>query len=190
MSEVLHCVGVNYRDEVRLERGSSYKKAVNVSLASKFVSVGWLDRTTVNDASGFCYFRVDVSREPCAKGCVDFLGLLRGSNLSGSNGPDRLVGNNYIAPVCDGGGNGGELALVDLNSLPCLALFEQFADASYNGEALGNGVRRLIRDNFISLLENGTAFGMSGDHPWDSHIDDHVGGDLAGEGSGASVAIL
>src|SRR5688500_18838913 len=83
----------NLSETFGLEARASNQCAVNVSLRHQARNVFGLDRATVkNSQVTRCLLRVSI-RENAPDKRVHFLRLLRRRCMSGTNGPNRLVGN-------------------------------------------------------------------------------------------------
>lgn len=80
---------------------------------------------------------------------MDLLGLLGASHLSGTNSPDRLVGNDDLGPILDLLLNSSKLRCDDVDSPIALALFQALAAAEDNANtsiesSLGLGSNELV----------------------------------------------
>jgi hypothetical protein len=71
----------------RLQAGTANEEAVNIGLGSELAAVLLADGATVDDTDGVLSLLRDGSTEPLADLGVDLLGLLSGSDLTGTNGP-------------------------------------------------------------------------------------------------------
>lgn len=116
---------------------------------------------------------------------MDLLGLLLGSDLAGSDGPDGFVGNDNVLPVLllDGGGNGLELALDDIVGDVLLALLEGLTDTSDDLEARVEGRLDLVSYELVRVAEERAALRVAEDDPWDAGVLDLLGGDFTSEGA-------
>lgn len=103
---------------------------------------------------------------------MDFLCLLSGGNLAGSNGPmkklertviegirgmevsspDWLIGNNNLRPVLHLIGNGLELLCYDLNGLAALALLQALSNAKDDAKAAVYSCLRLACDKLFEIV--------------------------------------
>lgn len=80
---------------------------------------------------------------------MDFLGLLGAGDLSSTNSPDRLVGNDDLGPILNLLLDSSQLRCNDVDSLVALALFQALAAAEDNANttiesSLGLGGNELV----------------------------------------------
>lgn len=96
-----------------------------------------------------------------------------------------LVGNDDVLPVglLDSTDDGLDLALADSHGLVGLSLLEGLSDAENNLEALADGGRGLLGDGLGRVLEEDSSLRVANQGPVDLGVDEHVRGDLAGEGT-------
>lgn len=80
-------VAVDNVDESRLQAGTADEEAVDVSLLSQFWRVLLCDTATVQDAGLVRSLARDLLGDPFTDGLVDFLCLLGGCDLAGSDSP-------------------------------------------------------------------------------------------------------
>lgn len=116
---------------------------------------------------------------------MNLLSLLSGSDLTSTNGPDWLVGNDDLAPLLSGDllGDSGKLAGDDLDGLTLLALLEGLSAAEDDVDVLVKGGLGLGGDKLVGLPDDGAALGVTDQGPVDVGVLELVGGDLAGESS-------
>ena len=114
---------------------------------------------------------------------MDLLRLLGGCDLAGSDGPDRLVCNNDLAPVTDLLGDSAELAGDDLDGLAGFSLLERLSAAEYDAESTVKGGLGLGCDERVALLEDDTALAVAEDGPCDVAVLELGDGDLTREGA-------
>lgn len=175
----------------RLERSTTDEEAVNVGLLAELCAVLLVDAAAVEDAGLVGDLLADLGLEPLTDGLVHILGLLRGGDLAGANGPDGLVGDDDAGPVADLGLEGGELLADDGNGLAGLALLERLAAAPDDADAVLGGVLCLGGDELVGLLENGAALRVAEDGPVDLGVEELRDGQLASEGAvGLVVDVL
>ena len=80
-------VGVDDVDERRLQRSTANKETVNVGLLGELAAVLLVDGATVQDTGLLGSLGRDLLLEPLTEGGVDFLCLLGGCDLAGTDGP-------------------------------------------------------------------------------------------------------
>ena len=116
---------------------------------------------------------------------MNLLCLLGGSDLSGTNSPDWLVGNDHLAPLLSGDllGDSGKLVSDDLNGLTLLALLEGLSAAEDDVDVLVKSSLGLGSDELVGLANDGAALGVTNQGPVDVGVLELVGGDLAGKSS-------
>lgn len=168
-----------------LQRGTSNEETINIWLGSEILAVLVGDRSTVDDASLLSNLLVDLLLQPLADSGVDLLCLLSGSDLSGTNSPDWLVGDDDLAPLLSGDllGDSGKLVSDDLNGLTLLALLEGLSAAEDDVDVLVKGGLGLGGDELVGLADDGAALGVTDQGPVDVGVLELVGGDLSGESS-------
>ena len=108
---------------------------------------------------------------------------LWGSGLTGSNSPNWLVSDNDVGPVFALLSDGVELSIIDVLSLTGLSLLEELTDASEDGETIIDSNLGLLGDILISLAEEGSSLGVTGESVLDAHVLDHASGEFSGEGT-------
>ena len=118
---------------------------------------------------------------------MDLLGLLRGGDLAGTNGPDGLVGDDNLTPVGDVGLERLELLADDVDGLTSLALLEALAAAPDDADVVLGGVLGLEGDGLVGLLEDGAALRVAEDGPVDVAVLELLNRDLA---SVSAVALV
>jgi hypothetical protein len=80
-------VGIDDVDKRGLQASAANEEAVNVWLLGQLVAVLLRHAAAVQDARLLRRLSRDLLLHPLADGLVDFLCLLGGSDLAGSNGP-------------------------------------------------------------------------------------------------------
>lgn len=85
--------------ESRLKGSTADEETVDIDLRNELVGVLLSDGATVDDSGLLGNSRRDLSTEPAADKCVDFLCLSGRSNLAGADSPDRFVGDDNLCPV-------------------------------------------------------------------------------------------
>jgi hypothetical protein len=70
------------------QAGTANKEAVNIGLLGKLAAVLFADGATVDDTDLILGLGGDSLAEPLADSGVDLLGLLGGSDLAGTDGPE------------------------------------------------------------------------------------------------------
>ena len=73
----------------RLQAGTANKEAVDVGLLGQLAAVLLSDGATVDDTDFILSLGRDVLTEPLADRGMDLLGLLSGSDLAGTDSPER-----------------------------------------------------------------------------------------------------
>jgi hypothetical protein len=122
---------------------------------------------------------------------VDLLGLLSGSNLAGTNGPDGLVGDDNVGPVGNLGLEGLDLSRDELNGLASLTGLEGLAAAPDDLETVLGSVLGLGGDDLVRLANDGSALRVTEDGPVDLAVLELGDGDLASESAvGLVVDVL
>lgn len=123
---------------------------------AKFCAVLLVDTASIKDP-GLVGNLVTDTLEPVTNGLVHLLSLLGGGNLASSNSPDGLVSDDDLGPVADLGFECLKLLGHDIDRLASLTLLEALATAPDDAEAILSGILGLGGDDFVRLLENGTA---------------------------------
>ena len=85
---------------------------------------------------------------------MSFLGLLRGSNNSSSNGPNGLVSYNNVRPILNVFADGLKLSSVDFVSASRFSLIEFLSDASHNAESVIESIFSLTTDLIVGLSKD------------------------------------
>jgi hypothetical protein len=108
----------------RLQASTANEETVNIGLGSELAAVLLADGATVDDTDVVLSLGADGLAEPLTDSGVNLLGLLGGSDLAGTDSPDRLVGNDDLSPLLLGQllGGGVELTGNDLDGLVGLTL--------------------------------------------------------------------
>ena len=141
-------VGVDDVNERRLQASTANEETVNVSLLSQLLAVLLGDTATVQDTGLLGSLGGNLLLEPLAEGGVDFLCLLGGCDLAGTDGPgrmlvadhdehresspDRFIGNNNLAPVLNLIRNSLELLCHNIDGITRLALLQTLTTAQNN----------------------------------------------------------
>jgi hypothetical protein len=97
MSTTITIISINchstlgYKDQLtgRLQAGTANKETVNIGLGSELTAVLLADGATVDDANVVSSLSGDGLAEPLADSGVDLLSLLSGSDLAGTDSPNR-----------------------------------------------------------------------------------------------------
>lgn len=122
-------INIRIREKLtgRLQAGTANKETVNIGLGSELTAVLLANGATVDDTDTSLGLSRDGLTEPLADGSVDLLGLLGGSDLAGTDGPDGLVGDNNLGPLLLGELLGGSVQLAgdNIDGLVGLALLLQ-----------------------------------------------------------------
>lgn len=191
----------------RIQAGASNQESINIGQGGELGRVIRFDGTTVQDAGLVGSLLRHFTLDPLADRVMGILSLLhinasapphthiltgstnlRSGNLSGTNGPDRLVSNDNLGPVlADGVENGLELAGDNLDGVVVLALLEAFAAAKDDAEA---GIERSLglgRNKLVALAKDAATLRVAEDHPLNGCILELLGADLAGVGSVALI---
>ena len=113
---------------------------------------------------------------------MNLLCLLGASNLSGTNSPDRLVGNDDLGPVRNLISNGLQLGSDNVDGLVGFSLFQALSNAQNDTDISGKGGLRLGCNECIILAENSTTFGVADESPFDVAVLELVNRDFASEG--------
>lgn len=166
-----------------LQAGAANQETIDILLLGKLLAVLTVDAATVEDAGLLSDLIADLTLEPGADGGVNLLCLLDSGNLASANSPDRLVGNDNLAPVADLFADSSELLLNDSDGLAGLALFEGLAATPDDTEAALSRALGLGGDNLIGLAEDGAALGVAQDGPGNPAVRELGDADLAGKGT-------
>ena len=110
---------------------------------------------------------------------MDLLGLLGGGSLPGTDGPDRLIGQNNLAPVGHVVRDGLQLPETHFGGLASLSLLQLLPDARDHIEAGADGKGDLLTNELVGLAEHVPALGVAKNNPITSAILDHSRADLA-----------
>ena len=116
---------------------------------------------------------------------MHLLCLLSSGNLSGTDSPDWLVGNDNLAPVLwlDNLGDSTELAGNDIDGGVLLALLERLSAAKDDVDVLCDGLLGLGCDELVGLADDGAALGVTDKGPGDVAVLKLCWGDLASVGT-------
>ena len=169
-----------------LKGSTTDKESVDIGEGNKLISILISHAATVEDASLVGCLSRDICSEPGSYVSVSLLGLLWGSNHTGSNGPDGLVGNDNFAPVIDLFADSLKLSSIDFVGLASFTLIELLSNASHDGDVLVKSGLDLLADSLVALAEDVASLAMSEDAPVESEVLKH---DSAGLTSVSSVAV-
>jgi len=89
-------VAVDDVDEGRLQAGAADEEAVDVGLLGKLAAVLLRHAASVQDTGLLSGLRRDLLLEPLADGSMDFLCLLGGRHLAGTNGPEPKLDHSEV----------------------------------------------------------------------------------------------
>merc|ERR1719483_1674200 len=121
-------VSITNLNEILLETRPTHQRPINVWTLSQLLAVGCSHGTSVQNANRGSNLWVDVLLQPTSDSQVDLLGLGRCGSLPGPNCPDRLVGQDNLAPVGDVGQHGGQLIEADFCGLSSFPLVQLLAN--------------------------------------------------------------
>src|SRR5512139_2101213 len=169
-----------------LQRRAAYESAVDVRHAEQLGGIAGLAAAAVQDAQTGRDTSIERRHPPANEG-MDLLRLLWSRRTAGADGPDRLVGHHRAG---QGRGarqrqHGVELARHDGLGLAGVTLRQLLAHAEHGREAARLGHRELARHQRIVLAVDHAPLGMAHEHVAATHIHQHRGSHLAGEGTGA-----
>src|SRR5690606_25375891 len=92
--------------------------------------------TSINNSSAVCNILVHILSQPLSDRSMSVLSLLWSCHLSGSNGPDRFVGNNNFRPICFAKREKrAELSLDDRIGFSGFSVFKELATTKDNVKA-------------------------------------------------------
>jgi hypothetical protein len=80
-------LSVDNIDKRRLQAGAADKEAIDIGLLSQLAAVLLRDAAAVQDPGLLSCLRGDLLLEPLTDSSMDFLCLLRGSDLAGADSP-------------------------------------------------------------------------------------------------------
>ena len=168
-----------------LQGSTSDEETIDIWLGGQILAVLVGDRSTVDDASLLSNLGVDLLLQPLANSLVDLLCLGGGGNLSGSNSPDWLVGNDDLLPLLWGDdlGDSGKLGGDDLDGLTPLALLEGLSAAENDVDVLSKSSLGLGGDKLVGLANDDTALRVADQGPVDVGVLELGSGDLSSESS-------
>lgn len=179
--------------ESGLQAGATNQEAVNVGLLAQLLAVLLTDTTTVQDARLIRGLVVDALLEPLADGSVHLLRLLGRGDLAGTDGPDRLVGNDDFGPVAgaDLGLEGIQLLGDNRNSRAGLALLERLTAAPDDADAVVDRELGLGGDGLVRLAQDRPPLTVAQNSPGDAAVEKLRHRDLTSEGTvGLVVDVL
>lgn len=112
---------------------------------------------------------------------MDLLCLCGGGDLSGSNSPNWLVGNDYLLPLLgrDDLGDSSKLRSDDLDGLTLLALLEGLSAAEDDVNVLVESGLGLGGDELVGLADDDTALRVADQGPVDVRVLELGSGDLS-----------
>jgi len=84
---------------LRLEGSTTDKETINIRLSNEFNAVQISDGTTIDNSGLLSNLSRDIRSEVRSNERMNFLSLSGSSDLTGTNSPDRLVGNNNGCPI-------------------------------------------------------------------------------------------
>lgn len=133
----LRCLrlGVDDINKRRLQASTTNKETVNVSLGSQLLAILLVNTAAIDDSGLVRRLLAHVVLQPLADGGMDLLRLFRGCDLAGTDGPNGLVCNDYLAPVANLISDCFELCCYDIDCLVAFALFEGLAAAPDDADA-------------------------------------------------------
>ena len=143
--------GLNNCLEVVLERGTANEEAIDVWLLHEVSTVACVHGSTVQNSRFTCNVIGDILGKPLSNLKVSVLCLLWRGDLTSSDGPDGLVGDDDVAPL---GllkliSNCLKLSGVDLAGLASFSLLELLADACHDGDTIINSGLGLLGDVLV-----------------------------------------
>ena len=149
-----HSEGKSDADEVvSLEGCATDEATVDVRLCKELLGIGWLAGTAVKYGGVVSNLGTEHLGEKAADVGVDFLCLVSGSGLAGSDGPYRLVSDYHLGHIL-----GAEVAqdvpglcTYDIEVLACLTLLEVLTYAEYDLKTCLESESGLIDELLISL---------------------------------------
>lgn len=113
------------------------------------------------------------------------MGVLGSSGQAGTDGPDRLVGDDDVGPVLDLFGDSLQFSDTHVQGLAGLLLLDGLTDTENDLETLIKSEGDLIGDELVGFAENASTFGVTQDCPLTTQVLDEVGGGFAGVGTGS-----
>ena len=124
--------------EVGLQSSAAYQTTVDVGLSEQLGSAGSRYTAAVLDADSLSSSLIIDLSDASTDSCANFLSLLSGSNLTGTDSPDRLVSDNSGSSLLSGNVQQSDLNLltdeVDGNAL--LSLSQSLTTANDRGNAV------------------------------------------------------
>mmetsp|Transcript_17755 Transcript_17755/g.36891 ORF Transcript_17755/g.36891 Transcript_17755/m.36891 type:complete len:590 (+) Transcript_17755:215-1984(+) len=170
--------------ELGLEGGSSDEESVNVGLLGEARSGCTGSRSSIKDTGVLGNVGSGNLAEVLPAVGMGLLGLLRGGGESSADGPDGLVSNDNPFPVLLGKCISVSLELREDEVVggSSLTVLLRLTAARDDGKALVEGILGLGGSLLVGLSLS-TALGVTDDSPTDTHVLDHVGGGLSGEGT-------
>mmetsp|Transcript_1558 Transcript_1558/g.4757 ORF Transcript_1558/g.4757 Transcript_1558/m.4757 type:complete len:248 (-) Transcript_1558:183-926(-) len=167
--------------ETWLARGSSDQETIHVGQLTQGLAIGRVDGATVENPDRICHLAAANIPYDSPDLEVSFLCLQGCGDNACADGPDRLVGDDHLAPVLDLGDDGVHHPLVHRVRLALLALLQELADAEDHGELRRLRHLDLHRAGLVVLPVLGPALGVADDGPVDADVLELPGADLACE---------
>lgn len=146
------CCAIDNIDEARFKRGTSNEEPINVFDFNKFHAVLFRNTSSVYNSDTLSSSR-DVLSQILPDPSVNLVDLLRGSNLTSANSPNRFIGKDNMSPFLrfNFGCNRIELPLNDFLSLVCLSFCEGLSEAGDDVESLLESSLNLFSDELVAL---------------------------------------
>merc|ERR1719483_64134 len=168
-------VSITNLNEILLKTRPAHQRPINVWTLSQLLAVGCSHGTSVQNANRGSNLWVDVLLQPTSDSQVDLLGLGRCGSLPGPNCPDRLVGQDNLAPVGDVGQHGGQLIEADFCGLSSFPLVQLLANAGYHLQPVLQSESHLLANELVSLPEDIPSLRMPQNDPVDTTVLYHGG---------------
>ena len=175
--------GSNNIGESWLEGSSSDKETIDVLHSNELGGVGIGDGSSVKDSNGSSGLLGNIGSKPFSDFCMSILSDLWGGSLSGSNGPDWLVGDDDVGPVVALLSDGIQLSIIDILGLSRFSFLEQLSNAGKDSETIVNGQLGLQGHVLVALTVEGSSLGVTSEGGGHSHVFDHANGKLSGIGA-------
>ena len=171
---------------VRLEGGTTNEATVHVGLAEQLLRVLGVHAAAVLDGQRLGSVLTVQLAHHLADGSADFLCLVGGGSLAGADGPDGLVGDDHVLQLLGGDTVQSDLHLHADQFLgdTLLTLGQALAHADDGLQTTGQRRTGTLVDGLVGLGEVLTALAVADHHILHAQVGEHVGRDLAGEGTG------
>lgn len=160
-------MSVDNVDKGRLETCAANQESVNVLGLCQLLAVLLAHTATVDDSGLLCNAGRDFLAQEISDRGMNFLCLLGGRDLSGTNGPNWLVCNDNLAPVRDLLCNSTNLACNHIDGLVGLSLLEALTTAEDNTDTAVEGGLGLGCDESVGFLEDYTTLRVTEKSPCD-----------------------